>query len=213
MTQLAITLKARLETLLVVLVAICILTSTSVTVLQKGPDEWILTWVDEEAKMADGDRYLHGDPAMHGIYSIMITFDPDIEQNNLFWILAELRIQDVDRISQIRWVKGISLIKTGRYERIVNNPKLAVKGIEWAIQRAAKARKSLEIIVYLTGNGSQVMIEELTGYISSLGGVVLRTGTYLNKLLVRIPAENILKLTEHPYVREIYNQGPVVFQG
>jgi len=142
------------------------------------PNDWILVWVDVEARVDKfGDKYLYADPALYGINWIMITFDPDIGQNNVFWVLSEMEVSSIESISTIPWVRNITLIKLGRYEEVSSNPKFAMKGMDYAIRRAAEGNASLEIIVFvgnrtassvmqkdcsLTDNQKEMILENVT---------------------------------------------------
>jgi len=197
------------------------------------PNEWILAWVDVEACVSGlGGRYLPGDPALYGINWIMITSDPDIEQNDTFWVLAEVKVRDIERISRIPWVKNICLIRSRHYERVSSNPKFAVKGLDLALERALKENKSLELVITLENKTAperhryskekndsladkqkEAMIENVTAHINSINGKIQRIGTHRDKIVARIPPQNIKKLTSHSFVSEIYNSGPIVFLG
>jgi len=191
-------------------------------------NEIVLLWVDIKALMDGfGNAYLPEDPALYGIRWIMITFDPNIEQTHLFWVLAEVEAGKVQEISRISWVKRMILVRTGKYVRLSMNTKFAMEGIDYAIKRAVnEGNKSLQVILYLENqthktlekaqspsNNKDFVLANLTSFVSQLDGKILKTGSYKNKLLARIPSQLIEKIAENLYVSEIYLQGPVVFEG
>ena len=172
-----------------------------------NPHIKLLVWVDIKACV---DRFNHhwlpGDPALNGIHWILITFDPDIETNHLFWCLAEVKAEEVEGILKVSWVEKVTLVKVGGYVRPPSNPKFGFVGISYAIQRAMEeGNKPLQIIVYTQA------IDEIVRLIQYLGGETLRIGTYMNKILANVPAMAIGRITENQSVSEIYLNGPVVF--
>jgi len=192
------------------------------------PNDLVLVWVDIQAWIdRNNDTWLPADPAFYGIKWILITFDPDIEQNHLFWCLAEVEAGRVQEISEISWVKNITLVRVGGYVRLSENPKLGMKGMEYAIQRAInEGNKSLHVVLYVENQTMRMqgelnppsddrdaVLENVTAVISELGGEVLRTGSYKNKLVARVPAHVIEETAENPYISVIYHVGPIVFGG
>jgi serine protease AprX len=189
-------------------------------------NENFLAWIDVQASVNEfGDKPLPADPALYGINWILISYAPDIEKNNLFWVLAEVEAGMIPEISSIPWVKNITIIKAGQYERLSDNLKFAAKGIDCAIQRAInEGNKSLQVILYMKNqtipvqeefnppsNNKEIILANVTALIHQLGGEVLKTGSRKNKLLARIPSQSIEEVTKNLYVSEIYLQGPVVF--
>jgi hypothetical protein len=200
------------------------ITTSEVDLIDLQSNDTVLAWIDVQARVSESDsKYLPADPALFGINWIMICFDPEIDQNNLFWVLAQVRVGLLPQISHIPWVKNISLIKAGGYERLSKNPKFAAKGIEYAIQRTvSEGSKSLQVIVYVANPATPIqgkhyltkeaILARVTMFVHQLGGEVLKVGLYVNDLVAEIPSEMIETLTTSPYVSEIYLQGPVVFE-
>ena len=180
------------------------------------PNDVIHVWVDIEAWVDRfNDTYLPADPALYGIRWIMITFAPGVKQNNMFWVLAEVDVGKVQEISKIPWVKNITLIETGEYVEPSSNPKI-VGGLHCAVQRAmCEGNKSIQVIVYVEDQTTQIqrdaILENITALINQLGGEVLKTGSYKNKLVAQIPPQVIENITDNSYVSSIYSRGPVVF--
>lgn len=192
------------------------------------PKDIVLVWIDIQARTDSfNEVYLPEDPALRGIRWILITFDPNIEQNHQFWVLAEVKAGKVQEISEIPWVKNTTLVKTGEYARLSKNPKFAMHGMDYAIQRAVdEGNKSLEVIVYVenqtapsrestnsSNNSRDTILQNVTMLINQLRGKVLRIGPYKNKLVARISPLSIERITNNPYVLSIYPRGPVIYEG
>jgi serine protease AprX len=194
------------------------------------PSDIILVWIDVQARVDRfNNLYLPEDPAVCGIRWILITFDPKANENHLFWVLAEVRSGKVQEISEIPWVRKISLVKTGGYTstRLSGSPKFAMHGMEYMFQRAIDAGdKWLEVVVYVENqttptrerlrdpnNDIDAMLKNTTAWINHLGGQVLNIGPYKNKLVARISPQSVDKIADNLWVSSIYPRGPVIYEG
>jgi hypothetical protein len=176
--------------------------------IPSNPYVRLLVWVDIKAFVdKNNDHWLPHNPPIRAIRRwILITFDPDIETNHLFWCLAEVKAEEVEEILKISWVRKVTLVKVGGYVRPPQNPKFGFKGMGYAIQRAMKeGNKPLQIIVYTLN------VDEIVRLIQYLGGETLRTGLYTNSVLANVPAMAIERIAGNPNVSEIYLNGPVIF--
>jgi len=175
--------------------------------IPSNPDVKLLVWVDIEAFVdKNNDHWVPHNPPMHIIrHWLLITFDPDIDINHLFWCLAEVKAEAVEEILKISWVRKVTLVIVGGYVRPPHNPKFGYEVSGYAIQRAIKeGNKPLQIIVYTRD------VDETVELIQCLGGEILRVGLYTQKVLADVPAMAIERIAEDPNVSDIYLNGPLL---
>lgn len=190
------------------------------------PGDKILTWIDINATVDHfGYYYLPADPSLYGIKWITITFAPDIKKSKLFWCLAEIHAQDVEKIIKIPWVFDMAMVRVGGLNSESSmNPKLYI-GFQETINRATQHNGTLQVIIWMDfpdserrgsiNNGTKdKVICNVTGTIEQMQGRLLRDYyDGCHSLLAALPAKNIIEVTKNQFIKKLYLNGPVVPEG